>query len=104
MEEYIKHIAEPDSVNPLTNRPTKSICGKDIHMDWAFTGIDHAYLSVIHDSRLLPCKDCVKVIIKKLEGKSTVVPHLEALTRAIEESHNYGFDDVLSEYLTANNL
>lgn len=36
--------------------------------------------------------------------KDTLRSHLEALTKDIENSHNYGFDDVLSDYLKRNAL
>ena len=36
--------------------------------------------------------------------KGTLRFHLEALTKEIEDSHSYGFDDVLSDYLKRNAL
>tara|TARA_R110000822_G_scaffold165647_2_gene306130 strand:+ start:373 stop:630 length:258 start_codon:yes stop_codon:yes gene_type:complete len=30
-----------------------------------------------------------------------IVSHLKALTKMIEDSHNYGFEDVLEEYLNS---
>ena len=36
--------------------------------------------------------------------KCTLLFHLKALTKQIEDSHNYGFDDVLEDYIKSNAL
>ena len=70
----------------------------------------------LQDGIYLPLEQVEKILVKRLsQVKNLTIPvvsvpkgtlrfHLEALTKEIEDSHNYGFDDVLSDYLKRNAL
>ena len=55
---------------------------------------------------LVPLKEVERLLLKRIEQAKdnevldiVIESHLKALTTKIEESHGYGFDDVLLEYL-----
>ncbi len=63
--------------------------------------IDDSYLDVL-------C--CIEKAVKKFNisdvsvPKETLLFHLKALTKRIEDSHCYGFEDVLEDYIKSNAL
>lgn len=63
MKEYIKHIA--NTMKGLT-KTSKTLCGEETQGMWCFVSIDHAFYNNLADGRLLPCKKCVKKVLKVL--------------------------------------
>lgn len=63
LEEWEKHIRDPHADNE-----GKSICGADVANAWCFTSIDHAFSSVRYGSRLLPCPDCARIVVRALSA------------------------------------
>jgi hypothetical protein len=68
-------VGEAGKATRMTNRPTwirciqspetnRRLCDRvGDYPDWLFTGLDHAYLSAIHGSRLVACPECVRVAV-----------------------------------------
>lgn len=61
MSEHIKHIRQTHA-----ERKQLAWCGRSVEIEWAFVDIDHAAYSQLNNDRLLPCKDCLKAVVKAL--------------------------------------
>jgi len=73
MKEYEKHIIS-EGVFIQSSR-VFSHCGKEINDIWSFQNVEHALLSIEDESRVVPCKKCIKEILKifkKLEHKNNL--------------------------------
>ena len=70
----------------------------------------------LQDGIYLPLEQVEKILVKRLEQvkkliiadvivpKGTLLFHLKALTKQIADSHCYGFEDVLEDYIKSNAL
>lgn len=59
MKEWQKHIKDTRA-----DHKGKSVCGITLEpFDWTFLDVDHAFLSIISESRTRPCPACAKVVI-----------------------------------------
>lgn len=68
MEDYIRCIQHTHAEKQKT-----SWCGKNLfNFDLSFQDIDHAVYSLANGSRLLPCPDCVNVIVNVLKNEGSV--------------------------------
>ncbi|QHJ84509.1 MAG: hypothetical protein [Caudoviricetes sp.] len=67
MSEYIKHIIKYDYQDGV-KLPTPVLWCKSPSMwgEWYFQDVQHAALTVCHEGRLVPCKDCCNEVIKYL--------------------------------------
>lgn len=79
--EYVTCIAHPHVTkhrweeNPETKlrevvEHTHTICGRDTHMEFMFTGLDHAFSHSENDGRLLICPKCSKTAIKGIKKQT----------------------------------
>ena len=62
-------------------------------------GITHVEFDINDIVRMI--EDIEKVVKNNGALDDVIVSHLKALTKMIEDSHNYGFEDVLEEYINS---
>lgn len=62
-------------------------------------GITHVEFDINDIGRMI--EDIEKVVENNGALDDVIVSHLKALTKMIEDSHNYGFEDVLEEYINS---
>lgn len=63
MKDLIKHIRHTHE-----DKKRSAWCGRNLWLEFAFANIDHAAYNNLNHDRLVPCKRCVKAIVKALES------------------------------------
>jgi hypothetical protein len=65
--EWIKCIAYPIATKSQT------WCGRELHSEFAFTGLDHVAANAITEGRLWPCPECMEAA-EELLHRAFMVP------------------------------
>lgn len=64
MSDYISHIK-----HTAPALKDKYWCGRKVTPEFAFMDIDHATYNRVRKGRLLPCKQCVRKIVRLLQSE-----------------------------------
>ena len=68
---YVKHVIKYDYQDGVKLSSPVLWCGiKSTPYEWYFQDAQHVALSILHETRLVPCKNCRKALVKILtEGE-----------------------------------
>ena len=55
---------------PMKGEENPSWCGRNVSMEWHFTGLDHAAAAALKNDRLMICSGCLDVVTEAMRVHS----------------------------------